>query len=165
MPPPATRAEEAGVEINLDYYVPETGSPAWFDCWSFRPTRRNTENAHKFINYLLEPEVIAKCTNFTNYANANIAANKFVDPAVLDDPAVYPDDDSEDGCGPDAVRQEPNASTEPGARSSGSSLDARPGTESRVYVGSGRHQDMALEHRPARPWLDPPPSPSSASSA
>ena len=24
-----------------------------------------------FINYMLEPEVIAKCTNFTNYANAN----------------------------------------------------------------------------------------------
>ncbi len=42
---------------------------------------------------MMEPEVIAKCTNFTNYANANMAANKFVDPAVLDDPAVYPDDE------------------------------------------------------------------------
>ena len=49
-------------------------------------------NAHKFINYMLQPEVIAKCTNFTHYANANLAATKFVDPAILADPAVYPDD-------------------------------------------------------------------------
>ena len=48
-------------------------------------------NAHKFINYMLQPEVIAKCTNFTHYANANLAATKFVDPAILADPAVYPD--------------------------------------------------------------------------
>ena len=53
--------------------------------------RSIVDNAHKFLNYLMEPEVIAKCTNFTNYANANIAASKFIDKAVLDDPAVYPE--------------------------------------------------------------------------
>ena len=42
---------------------------------------------------MMEPEVIAKCTNYTNYANANLAADKFVDPAILADPAVYPDED------------------------------------------------------------------------
>ena len=52
-----------------------------------------SSNAHKFLNYLLEPEVIAKCTNYTHYANVNLAANKFVDPAILADPAIYPDDE------------------------------------------------------------------------
>jgi hypothetical protein len=32
-------------------------------------------------------------TNYTHYANANRAANTFVDPAILADPAVYRDDE------------------------------------------------------------------------
>ena len=52
---------------------------------------KHKDNAYKFLDFMLQPEVIAKCTNFTNYANANKAADKFVDPAVLNDPAVYPD--------------------------------------------------------------------------
>lgn len=35
--------------------------------------------------------MIAACTNFTGYANANKAATAFVDPAVASDPAIYPD--------------------------------------------------------------------------
>jgi putrescine transport system substrate-binding protein len=89
----AARAAEAGIDINLAYYVPKTGSPAWFDLWCIPAGAKHVNNAHKFLNYLLEPEVIAKCTNYTHYANANLAANKFVDPAILADPAVYPDDE------------------------------------------------------------------------
>ena len=87
------RASEAGIELNLAYYVPKTGCPVWFDMWCIPADAKNAGNAHKFINYMMEPEVIAKCTNYTNYANANLAANKFVDPAILADPAVYPDDE------------------------------------------------------------------------
>jgi len=86
-----SRASEAGVEINLAYRVPKSGCPAWFDIWCVPADAPDLDNAFTFINYLLQPEVIAKCTNFTNYANANRAADKFVDPAVLNDPAVYPD--------------------------------------------------------------------------
>ena len=85
------RAKEAGIAINLTYRVPKTGAPAWFDLWSIPADARNVENAHKFIDYLLRPEVIAACTNFIGYANANKAATAFVDPAIAGDPAVYPD--------------------------------------------------------------------------
>jgi putrescine transport system substrate-binding protein len=87
------RASEAGIDINLAYYVPKTGTPAWFDLWCIPVGAKHVDNAHKFLNYLLEPEVIAKCTNYTHYANANLAANKFVNPGILADPAVYPDDE------------------------------------------------------------------------
>jgi putrescine transport system substrate-binding protein len=87
------RAKEAGIEINLAYYVPKTGSPAWFDLWCIPADAKHVDNSHKFINYLLEPEVIAKCTAYTNYANANLAANKFVDPEILANPAIYPSDE------------------------------------------------------------------------
>jgi putrescine transport system substrate-binding protein len=87
-----TRAAEAGVEINLEYHVPVTGSPAWVDCLCIPRDAQHKDNAYRFLEHLLDPEVIAKCTNFTNYANGNLASKKFVDPAVLANPAVYPDE-------------------------------------------------------------------------
>ncbi len=85
------RATEAGVDINLAYFVPETGAPAWFDFFCIPADSARKANAHKFLNYMLEPEVIAKCTNLTNYANANLAAKAFVNPDILSNPAAYPD--------------------------------------------------------------------------
>ena len=85
------RAAEVGIEVDLAYFVPKTGAPAWFDNWCIPADAGSVDNAHTFINYLLRPEVIAACTNYTGYANANLAANAFVDPAIASDPAVYPD--------------------------------------------------------------------------
>ncbi|MBX9456275.1 MAG: polyamine ABC transporter substrate-binding protein [Rhizobium sp.] len=89
-----TRAKEAGIEINLAYYVPRTGAPAWVDTMCIPADAASKENAHKFINYMLEPEVAAKCSNFTNYANGNAKSKPFLDPAVASNPAVYPDDET-----------------------------------------------------------------------
>jgi putrescine transport system substrate-binding protein len=86
-----TRAKEAGIELNLAYYVPRTGSPAWADTMCIPSDAGNKDNAYKFIEYMLQPEVAAKCSNFTNYANANAKATPFLDPAVANNPAVYPD--------------------------------------------------------------------------
>lgn len=86
-----TRAKEAGVDVNLAYYVPKTGSPAWVDAMCIPADAANKENAYKFLNYLMEPEVAAKCSNFTNYANGNIKSKPFLDKAVAENPAVYPD--------------------------------------------------------------------------
>ncbi len=86
-----TRAAEAGLEVNLAYFVPKTGAPAWFDNWNIPSDAGNVENAHTFMNYLMRPEVAAACTNYTGYANANKAATAFVDAAIAADPAVYPD--------------------------------------------------------------------------
>lgn len=86
-----TRATEAGVDINLAYHVPKTGAPVWCDCMCIPKDAAHVENAYKFLDYLMRPEVIAKCTNYTNYANGNLASKAFIDKAVLENPAVYPD--------------------------------------------------------------------------
>ena len=86
------RAAEAGIEINLAYAVPKTGAPLWFDMMCMPSDAPNADNAYAFLAYMLRPEVIAACTNWVNYANPNLAANAFVDPAVLANPAVYPND-------------------------------------------------------------------------
>ena len=86
-----SRAADAGIKLDLQYFVPKTGAPAWFDMWCLPTDAANTDNAYVFLNYMLQPEVIAKCTDFTGYANANKLATVLVDPAVSNDPAIYPD--------------------------------------------------------------------------
>lgn len=85
------RAAEAGLTVNLAYFVPRSGVPAWFDLWAIPADAPNVANAHAFANYLLRPEVIAAASNFTGYANANRASKPLLDPAIANDPAIYPD--------------------------------------------------------------------------
>lgn len=85
------RAAEAGIELDLAYHVPKSGAPAWVDCLCIPADAPHPDNAHRFLEYMLQPEVIAKCTNFINYANGNAASRPFIDPEVLANPAVYPD--------------------------------------------------------------------------
>jgi putrescine transport system substrate-binding protein len=46
-------------------------------------------NAHKFINYVLRPEVHAAITNKVFYANPNKESIKFVKPEVATNPTVF----------------------------------------------------------------------------
>lgn len=87
----SSRAAEAGIDMNLAYFVPKTGAPAWVDCLAIPADAPNRDNAYKFMDFMLQPEVAAGCTNYTYYANANIPAREFVLEEVLSDPAVYPD--------------------------------------------------------------------------
>jgi putrescine transport system substrate-binding protein len=84
------RSAEAGVEIDLAYTVPAEGSVFWFDGLFIPADAPHPENAHRFIDYLLRPEVIAAISNQTRYANAVTASQPFLDSDILSDPAIYP---------------------------------------------------------------------------
>ena len=85
------RAKAIGVVPDLKYFVPKTGVPAWFDLWCMPSDARNLDSAYAFLDYMLRPDVAARCTNFTGYANANKAATPLLDPTISSDPAIYPD--------------------------------------------------------------------------
>jgi putrescine transport system substrate-binding protein len=87
----AARAAEAGIEMNLTYVVPKSGAPAWVDGMAMPSDAPNPDNAYAFLDFMLKPEVIAGCTNWVNYANANLASKPFVLPEILANPAIYPD--------------------------------------------------------------------------
>jgi putative spermidine/putrescine transport system substrate-binding protein len=55
-------------------------------------TAKHPDNAHAFINYILRPDVVAKISNATRYANANLAAVKLMDPALVNNPNIYPNE-------------------------------------------------------------------------
>jgi putrescine transport system substrate-binding protein len=90
------RAQEVGVDVPLRYTAPREGSTLWADGMFIPRDAPHPGNAHLFLNYLLRPKVIARITNFIHYSNANAAAEPFVDPAILADPAVYPGHDARD---------------------------------------------------------------------
>jgi putrescine transport system substrate-binding protein len=83
------RAEEAKNGLTLAYAIPKEGSQVWFDVFTIPVDAPNPAAAYKFLDFMLRPEVIAKASNYTHYANANAAATKLVDAEVRDDPTVY----------------------------------------------------------------------------
>ncbi len=84
------RARAAGVNVDLAFTIPKEGSNASYDALLIPAGAPHPLAAHAFLNYLLEPRAIAEVTNDIHYANDNRAASAFVDPAILNDPAVYP---------------------------------------------------------------------------
>ena len=86
----ATRAREAGKNVRIEYRIPQEGAQMWFDMMAMPKDAPNPGDALTFVNYLLEPRVIAKSTNFVTYANPNPASKPFVEKSILDDPTIYP---------------------------------------------------------------------------
>lgn len=85
-----TRAEEARNGVKVAYALPKEGSQVWFDVFTIPKDAPNPAAAHRFIAFMLRPEIIARASNYTQYANANDAATPLVDEAIRSDPDVYP---------------------------------------------------------------------------
>ena len=85
------RALEAKNGVEISYAIPKEGAQMFFDNLSIPKDASHADEAHAFIDYLLRPEVAAKNSNLVAYANGNLASQKFIEKAVLDDKSVYPD--------------------------------------------------------------------------
>jgi spermidine/putrescine-binding protein len=72
------------------YTIPKEGAVIWTDNLAIPKTANSQHTAEVFINYLLRPEVGAKVTNYTWYGSPNEAAEEFIDPEILNEPAIYP---------------------------------------------------------------------------
>ncbi len=84
------RAREANKGIEVKYIVPKEGSILWFDMLAIPKDAPDPDSAYAYMNYIMDPQVIAAITNFKRYANANSASAQYVLPSVKDDPSIYP---------------------------------------------------------------------------
>src|ERR1700734_2150580 len=84
------RARDANKGIDIKYVVPKEGSILWFDMLAIPKDAPHPEAAYAYLNYIMEPKVIADISNFKRYANANLASQPYVLESVKDDPAIYP---------------------------------------------------------------------------
>jgi putrescine transport system substrate-binding protein len=74
---------------NIEALVTSMGGYLFMDTMVIPADAKNVENAHKFINYILRPEVHAGLTNAVTYANPNKAATEFVDEEVRNNKTIF----------------------------------------------------------------------------
>ncbi|CCD93747.1 putrescine ABC transporter, periplasmic binding protein [Bradyrhizobium sp. ORS 375] len=87
-----SRAEEAKNGIEIGYAIPKEGAQMFFDNFAIPADAQHVPEAYALINYLYRPEVAAKNSDFLSYANGNLASQKLIDPKILGDKNIYPDD-------------------------------------------------------------------------
>ena len=90
----ADRADEAGQGVEVAYVIPKEGAAMWFDMLAIPKDARHVDNAYKFLDYLMRPEVMAGIQNYVAYASANSAALPQVDEEILTNPGIYPSDET-----------------------------------------------------------------------
>jgi putrescine transport system substrate-binding protein len=84
------RAKDANKGIDIKYIVPKEGSILWFDMLAIPKDAPHPDSALAYLNYIMDPKVIADISNFKRYANANAASQPYLLQAVKDDTAIYP---------------------------------------------------------------------------
>ena len=86
----AVRAVEAHRGVTVRFVVPKEGAQIGFDMLAIPADAPHKATALQFINFLLQPDVMAGITNVTRYPNAVPASRAMIKPELLTDPAVYP---------------------------------------------------------------------------
>lgn len=88
----ALAAAQAGQPVR--FLVPQEGSVLFVDNLVIPSSASRPELAHRFIDYLMQPQVIAQVTAETLYPNGNADSAQFIDAALLAQPGLYPDQDT-----------------------------------------------------------------------
>ena len=84
------RGAEAAMPVRVEYVIPKEGTSQWFDTMAIPADAPHVANAHTFINFLLEPEVIATISNDIGCANGNLASVPYLRAELKDDPSITP---------------------------------------------------------------------------
>ena len=89
----------AGRRKNPDirYVLPREGALLWGDNFAVSARSPRQRTAEVFINFLLRADIGARMAASSDYATPNTAALALLDPAVQNDPVVYPDNQALQG--------------------------------------------------------------------
>jgi len=85
-----SRAADAKNGNDIAYAIPREGAMIWVDMMAIPKDAPHAENALKFIDFILRPEIIAAISNTVAYANPNTLATDLVDEEIRNDPNIYP---------------------------------------------------------------------------
>lgn len=88
------RAIEAKNGVNIAYSIPKEGALAFFDMLAIPKDAKNVDEAYQFLNYLMEPKVIADISDKMFYANGNKASLPFINADIRNNPGIFPPPDT-----------------------------------------------------------------------
>ena len=77
----------------IQYIYPKEGSGFWVDSLTIPAGAENVENAHKFIDYMLKPEVGKKVVEQLGYSTPNKEVKALVDTKLQNNPIIFPPSD------------------------------------------------------------------------
>lgn len=81
-------------EENIVYVLPEEGGNIWVDYFTVAKHARNPDLAYAFLDFINEPVNAAQMADYVYYATPNKAAEKLLDKDFLQDPIIYPTEES-----------------------------------------------------------------------
>jgi putrescine transport system substrate-binding protein len=84
------RAAENKTGQKIEALIPPRGATMFMDTMAIPKDAKNVDNAHRFIDYILRPQVHASLTNTVFYGNPNSASRAFVKPEIANNPVVFP---------------------------------------------------------------------------
>ena len=87
------RSIENKSEQHIEALVTKMGGYMFMDTMAIPADAKHPDNAHKFINYILRPEVHAGLTNAVTYANPNKAATPFVKDEIKNNKSIFLSDE------------------------------------------------------------------------
>jgi putrescine transport system substrate-binding protein len=87
------RTRIAGNGIEIRYSIPKEGAVMWMDTAAILADATHPQNAHLFLDFLMDPSVAAENSNAIHYPNANAASQAMVskeltNSAIMPDPQV-----------------------------------------------------------------------------
>ncbi|WP_170329544.1 polyamine ABC transporter substrate-binding protein [Ruegeria arenilitoris] len=88
------RAAEADNGVEIAYNAFAEGSLMWFDMMAIPTDAPNVDGAHKFLNFIMDPQNMADASNYVYFANGNKASQALLAEDVIGDPAIYPDEET-----------------------------------------------------------------------
>lgn len=85
-------------ETNFKFTVPKEGSNIYFDSVAIPKGAPNKENAEKFIDFLLRPEIGKQNSEYIGYSTPNKASFELLDEETKNNKIAYPDEEILDKC-------------------------------------------------------------------
>jgi putrescine transport system substrate-binding protein len=83
------RAQAANNGHQIQVLIPRKGAVFYYDAMAIPNDAANIENAYKFINYRLRPEVAAGDSNKVQTSSPVLGAEKFIKPEIINNPTIY----------------------------------------------------------------------------
>ena len=83
------QAKSAGKGVEVQFMIPSEGTSIFIDTAAIPNDAPHVENAHRFLNFLLRPEIIAQVTTLTLSPNAIPASLKFIKDEIKNNPIIY----------------------------------------------------------------------------
>lgn len=78
---------------NIKYIYPTEGALVWIDSLVIPKGAKNIDNAHKFINFLLRPEISKAISEEIGYASPNKETLKLLEQSARENRMIYPTDE------------------------------------------------------------------------